>query len=96
MRTIGPPGRKFGRPFFVLRLYLRSAQERKQMNCKCGVTIPVVRLEYGYTCCVNCSTEEKRVCFMVYGHKTGGELIAVDAANKEAVRQARRANERAR
>ena len=66
------------------------------MHCKCGTKIPDIRLELGYSCCVNCSTEERRVCFMVYGHKTGGELVSVDASDKEAVRQARRANERAR
>lgn len=66
------------------------------MTCKCGVEIPAVRLEYGYSCCVNCSTEEKKVCFMVWSHKTAPELMAVDGNNPEAVRQARRANERKR
>lgn len=66
------------------------------MNCKCGEPIPDIRLELGYSCCIGCSTEKKAVCFMVFSHKTAPELIAVDGNNNEAVRQAHRANERAR
>jgi hypothetical protein len=46
--------------------------------------------------CIKCSdrVEPHRECFMVYGHKTGGELISV--SGDEAIRQARRANARAR
>jgi len=66
------------------------------MKCKCGSEIPEIRIELGYRCCIGCSTEEKAVCFMVFSHKTAPELIAVPADNPEAVRQAHRANERAR
>ena len=34
--------------------------------------------------------------FMVYPHKTGGEVVLIPTSNKEAIRQAQRANRRAR
>ena len=69
------------------------------MNCrKCGTQIPAIRLEAlpGTDVCVRCSDEPKRVGFMVYGHKTAGECVMIDARNSEALRQAIRADRRAR
>lgn len=66
------------------------------MKCDCGQPIPEIRLELGYTCCVNCSTEKKAVCFMVFSHKTAPELISVNGNKPEQIRQAHRANARSR
>ena len=69
------------------------------MKCiHCGCIIPPERLEVlpHTTTCVNCSTEQKNVAFMVYPHKTGGDVVVIDGSNKEGVRQAKRAYRRAR
>ena len=65
---------------------------------KCGVVIPIERLEAlpNTEECVNCSSVQKVVGFMDFGHKTGGEFVAVDPSNKENLRRAQRINERAR
>ena len=69
------------------------------MTCTgCGCQIPQIRLDAipGVQTCVKCSDEPKRVGFMVYGHKTAGEVLTVDPRNSEALRQAQRAYRRAR
>jgi len=68
------------------------------MICGCGSEIPAERLEIlpDTKTCADCSTEQRRVGFLVYGHKTAGEVVMVDGGNAEAIRQARRAYERAR
>ena len=48
------------------------------MVCQCGADIPEIRVELGYSCCIGCSTEKKKVCFMVFSHKTAPELVAVN------------------
>jgi len=64
----------------------------------CQIEIDPERLEVlpHTTTCVSCSTEPKRLAFMVYDHKTAGYVQFVDPRNKEAVRQAQRAYRRAR
>ena len=67
--------------------------------CKhCQAAIPVERLEIipNTEECVKCSSVQKVVGFMDFGHKTGGEFVAVDPRNKENLRRAIRINERAR
>lgn len=69
------------------------------MNCsQCNREIPTERLEIlpNTNTCAACSTEQRRVGFLVYGHKTAGEVVMVDGGNREAVRQAERAYRRAR
>jgi hypothetical protein len=69
------------------------------MTCSsCGNEIPPERLEVlpHTKTCAACSTEQRRVGFLVYGHKTAGEVVMVDGGNREAVRQAERAYRRAR
>lgn len=46
--------------------------------------------------CVECSTEEKKVGFMDWGHKTAPELVMVDSNDKENMRRAARINSRSR
>jgi hypothetical protein len=68
-------------------------------NCiKCNTEIPVERLEAipGTLTCVKCSDVGDIMGFMVFDHKTAPYVIMVNKNNKEAVRQAKRANRRAR
>ena len=44
------------------------------MNCKCGSTIPSVRVNLGYKTCVNCSTVEQYGCAPLINHKTGNSI----------------------
>ena len=49
------------------------------MRCKlCSNLIPTVRTEMGYTVCVTCSTEEKKLGHIIYPHKTGAYIQVVD------------------
>lgn len=68
------------------------------MKCKCGETIPELRLEIfpDTKCCAKCSTVPMNRAFMVYSHKTAGEVVTVDASNPENIRLAERAYRRAR
>ena len=51
----------------------------KVLNCsKCSCSIPTERLSMGYTICVNCSTEEKKVGHIIYPHKTGAYIQVMD------------------
>ena len=50
------------------------------MNCSlCNSNIPEARIDEGYTICVNCSTEEKKMGHVIYPHKTGGYVQVVDS-----------------
>lgn len=64
----------------------------------CQAPIPVERLAIipNTEECVKCSSVQKMVGFMDFGHKTGGECVTVDPSNKENLRRAHRINERAR
>ena len=49
------------------------------MKCKlCSDNIPTARIDMGYTICVDCSTEEKKVGHIIYPHKTGAYIQVVD------------------
>ena len=69
------------------------------MNCtSCSAQIDALRLEIlpNTETCTACSTEQKRVGFLVFAHKTAPDIVMVDGGDKEAVRIARRGYERAR
>ena len=68
-------------------------------NCNsCGNPIPAIRLEIipNTNTCASCSTEQKRVGFMDWGHKTAPELVVVSADDRENIRRAIRINCRSR
>lgn len=46
--------------------------------------------------CMDCSTEQKNVGFMVYSHKTAPEMVRCSFDEKETLRIMNRANRRAR
>ena len=49
-------------------------------NCsRCDVEVPQARIDMGYTICVKCSTEEKKMGHVIYPHKTGGYVQVVDS-----------------
>jgi hypothetical protein len=64
----------------------------------CGHEIPADRLEVlpNTKTCVGCSKVQKVVGFMVFDHKTGGTPVIINPEDTETLRQARRANRRAR
>ena len=67
------------------------------MNCDiCGDIIHPDRLEIlpGTRTCINCSCEEPIVGFMIYNHKTAGEVIMT--SGKENIRRLEREYHRAR
>jgi hypothetical protein len=65
---------------------------------KCAKIIPIERLAIipNTEECVECSSVQRVVGFMDFGHKTGGECVTVDPRNQENLRRAQRINERAR
>lgn len=73
---------------------------------ECGAQIPKERLvilrSKGWpTHCVKCSRVQAPAAFMIYSHKTAGELMIIPnnpdgTRNEELVRQAERAYKRAR
>ena len=66
----------------------------------CGCEIPQARLEVlpETTRCVNCSTEKRKVGFMIsqFSKGTASEIVFVDVNDKEQMRLADRANKRRR
>jgi hypothetical protein len=46
--------------------------------------------------CIECSTEQRAVGYMDWGHKTAPSLVMVPANAKETIRKLDRANRRAR
>jgi hypothetical protein len=69
------------------------------MKClQCQEEIPAIRLEIfpDTDCCAKCSKTPKNKVFMMYSHKTAGEIVAVNGDNKEAIRIAEREYRRAR
>ena len=64
----------------------------------CGDSIPEARLKAipDTKSCVNCSKTQPYKGYMVYGHKTGGSLVAIRPEESENIRQADRANKRSR
>ena len=50
------------------------------VNCsRCDVKVPKARIDMGYTICIKCSTEEKKMGHVIYPHKTGGYVQVVDS-----------------
>ena len=50
------------------------------VNCsRCDVKVPKARIDMGYTICINCSTEQKKMGHVIYPHKTGGYVQVVDS-----------------
>jgi hypothetical protein len=72
------------------------------MTCKyCKSLIPDGRVEFLIESnrpmvCIECSTEQRAVGFMDWGHKTAPSLVMVPANAKETIRKLDRANRRAR
>lgn len=72
------------------------------MNCiYCQSMIPDGRLEFlidtnRRLTCIECSSENKAVGFMDWGHKTAPSLVMVPANATETIRKLDRANRRAR
>lgn len=65
---------------------------------ECGIEIPKERLEAlpDTTTCVKHSNVRGKVAFTVYSHKTAPEIVFVEGDNSEGLRQADRADRRAR
>lgn len=61
----------------------------------CGNDMPIERLEF-YKTCVKCTDQSTYQGFQVFDHKTTGHAVLIKSNNKEALRQAERANRRAR
>lgn len=72
------------------------------MNCiYCRSNIPEGRIEFlvennRAITCINCTTEQKAVGYMDYGHKTAPQLVLCPANARETKRILDRANRRAR
>lgn len=72
------------------------------MTCKyCKSLIPEERVEFltesnRPMICIDCSTEQRAVGWMDYGHKTAPQLVMVPANATETIRKLDRANRRAR
>ena len=72
------------------------------MNCVyCRSDIPEGRLEFliennRTLTCIGCSTEQRAVGYMDYGHKTAPQLVLCPANATETKRILERANRRAR
>lgn len=72
------------------------------MTCNyCQSLIPDGRVEFLIESnrpmvCIECSTEQRAVGFMDWGHKTAPSLVMVPANAKETIRILDRANRRAR
>ena len=51
------------------------------MICKCENIIPQVRVDLGYTSCVDCSTTEAYGCAPVINHKTGNSIQIMSSSD---------------
>jgi len=51
------------------------------MKCKCNNIIPSVRVNLGYSTCVNCSTTEAYGCAPLINHKTGNSIQIMSRAD---------------
>ena len=63
-------------------------QDNIYMNdkiCKCGNEIHPVRIKYGYTNCVSCSTVERYGCTPVINHKTGNSIQILSRTDAERI-----------
>jgi len=55
------------------------------MKCKCGDTVHPVRVKFGYTNCVACSTTERYGCAPITNHKTGNTIQIMSQSQAEAI-----------
>ncbi len=54
------------------------------MKCSmCSKSFPKARSDMGYTICISCSTEEKKVGHIIYPHKTGAFVQVMDRSTQE-------------
>lgn len=60
------------------------------MKCKCGDTVHPVRVKFGYTNCVACSTTERYGCAPITNHKTGNTIQIMSQAQADAIAKASR------
>jgi len=60
------------------------------MTCQCGNPVHPVRIKFGYTSCVSCSTTQRVACIPITNHKTGNTIQLVDKATAAAVAKASR------
>jgi len=60
------------------------------MTCQCGSPVHPVRIKFGYTSCVSCSTTQRVACIPITNHKTGNTIQLVDKGTAEAVYKASR------
>jgi hypothetical protein len=51
------------------------------MICKCENIIPQVRVDFGYTSCVDCSTTEAYGCAPLINHKTGNSIQIMSSSD---------------
>ena len=51
------------------------------MICKCENIIPQVRVDLGYTSCVDCSTTEAYGCAPIINHKTGNSIQIMSSSD---------------
>jgi len=60
------------------------------MKCKCGSDVHPVRVKFGYTNCVACSTTERYGCAPITNHKTGNTIQIMSQAQADAIAKASR------
>jgi len=61
-----------------------------QKYCRCGETVHPIRVEYGYSTCVQCSSTERVACAPITNHKTGNTIQIVSQATAAAIAKSSR------
>ena len=61
------------------------ARSMNNQICKCGEELHPVRIKYGYSTCVPCSTVERYGCAPVINHKTGNSIQILSRADAERI-----------
>jgi hypothetical protein len=61
------------------------------MKCKCGTNdLHPIRVKYGYTTCVQCSTTERYGCAPITNHKTGNTIQVMSQSQAAAIAKSSR------
>jgi len=60
------------------------------MKCKCGDTVHPIRVKFGYSTCVACSTTERYGCAPITNHKTGNTIQIMSQSQASAIAKASR------
>jgi hypothetical protein len=60
------------------------------MKCKCGTTVHPVRVKFGYSNCVTCSTTERYGCAPITNHKTGNTIQIMSQSQATAIAKSSR------